>query len=176
MLKNKLGLRSHTALSEFEAVSVAVRAEEALPVGRLTLSHYCAVHRHLFQDVYRWAGRYRTVRMTKDRSPFCFPENIAREMRSLFERVRKANFLKGREAEEFAEEAATFLAYLNAIHPFREGNGRTQLTFMALLAAQAGHPLGLSRLDPARFLQAMITSFFGDETPLRRQLRNLVLD
>lgn len=122
MLKNKLGLRNQTELSEFEAVSVAVRAEEALPAGRFTPSHYCAVHRHLFQDVYRWAGRYRTVRMTKDRSPFCFPENIAREMRSLIDRLRRANFLKGGEVEEFAEEAATFLACLNAIHPFREGN------------------------------------------------------
>jgi cell filamentation protein len=50
------------------------------------------------------------------------------------------------------------------------------LTFVALLAAQAGHPLNLARLEPASFLRAMIASFFGDEAPLRRQLRNLVLD
>lgn len=114
--------------------------------------------------------------MSKDRSPFCFPENIAREMRDLFARLNGANFLRGREAKGFAEGAADFLAYLNAIHPFREGNGRTQLTFTTLLAAKAGHRLELSRLDPERFLQAMITSFFGDEVPLRRQLRNLVLN
>lgn len=66
--------------------------------------------------------------------------------------------------------------YLNAIHPFREGNGRTQLTFTALLAARVGHPLKLSRLDPANFLKAMIASFFGDGARLRRQLRDLVLD
>lgn len=114
--------------------------------------------------------------MTKDRSPFCFPENIAGEMRALFARLRAADILRGREAKACAEEAAAFLAYLNAIHPFREGNGRTQLTFTALLAVQAGHPLKLSRLDPASFLQAMIASFFGDEAPLGRQLRDLVLD
>ena len=173
--------------------------------------------------------------MTKDRSPFCFPENIAGEMRALFARLHGADLRRGKEAKAFAEEAAAFLAYLNAIHPFREGNGRTQLTFTALLAAESGHPLKLSRLDPARFLQAMIacacfhrllirpqphpeealravskggihyrccpsfetprfarllrmrlsvnqqsmkagTSFFGDEAPLGRQLRNLVLD
>jgi cell filamentation protein, protein adenylyltransferase len=176
VLKNKLGLRKQAELSAFEALSVAVRAEEPLPTGRLSSTHYCAVHRHLFQDVYGWAGRYRTVRMTKDRSPFCFPENIAGEMRALFARLHGADLLRGKEAKAFAEEAAAFLAYLNAIHPFREGNGRTQLTFTALLAAEAGHPLELSRLDPARFLQAMIASFFGDEAPLGRQLRNLVLD
>jgi cell filamentation protein len=95
---------------------------------------------------------------------------------ALFARLSGAGLLRGREAKAFAEEAATFLAYLNAIHPFREGNGRTQLTFLALLAAQAGHPLDLSRLEPARFLQATIASFFGDEAPLRRQLRRLVGD
>jgi cell filamentation protein len=122
------------------------------------------------------AGRYRTVRMTKDRSPFCFPENIAGEMRALFARLHGADLLRGRKAEAFVAEAAAFLAYLNAIHPFREGNGRTQLTFTALLAARAGHPFKLSRLDPGRFLQAMIASFVGAEAPLGRQLRNLVLD
>ena len=175
MLKNKLGLRDQAELDAFEALSVAVRAEEPLPAGRFSSTHYRAVHRHLFQDVYGWAGRYRTVRMTKDRSPFCFPENIAGEMRGLFARLHRADRLRGREPEDFAEEAAAFLAYLNAIHPFREGNGRTQLTFVALVAVQAGHPLELSRLEPERFLQAMISSFFGDERPLSRELRDLVL-
>ncbi len=92
----------------------------------------------------------------------------------MFARLRDADFLMGREAKAFAEEAAAFLAYLNAIHSFREGSGRTQLTFTALLAAQAGHPLDLWRLEPASFLWAMIASFFGDEAPVRRQLRNLV--
>lgn len=134
------------------------------------------MHRHLFKDVYRWAGRYRTVRMSKDRSSFCFPEHIAREMRGVFGHLQGVDFLRGRDREGFAEGAAGFLAYLNAIHPFREGNGRTQLTFTTLLAAKAGHPLKLSRLDPERFLQAMIASFFGDDAPLRRQLRTLIVD
>lgn len=169
-------MRDQAELSAFEALSVTARAEEPLPTGRFSAAHYCAVHRHLFQDVYGWAGRYRTVRMTKDQSHFCFPENIAGEMRAMFARLHGTDLLRGRKAKAFAAEAAAFLTYLNAIHPFREGNGRSQLTFAALLAAQAGHPLKLSRLDPARFLQAMIASFFGDEAPLGLQLRNLVLD
>lgn len=97
-------------------------------------------------------------------------------MRGLFVRLHGADLLRGRSAEGFAGEIAGFLAYLNAIHPFREGNGRTQLTFTALLVAHAGHPLKLRRLDPEKFLQAMIAGFFGDEAPLSRELRNLVLD
>ncbi len=113
--------------------------------------------------------------MTKDHSAFCFPENIAREMRALFARLNDVDLLRGREAEGFAQGAAEFLTGLNAIHPFREGNGRSQLTFITLLAAKAGHPLEISRLDPKSFLEAMIAGFFGNEAPLRRQLRNLVL-
>ena len=85
------------------------------------------------------------------------------------------NLLRGVGSDAFAGKAVEFLAYLNAIHPFREGNGRTQLTFMAMLAAYAGHPLDLSLLEPAGFLQAMIASFFGDEGPLREQIRRLLM-
>lgn len=171
-----MGLRDQAQLSQFEALSAAIRSEEPLPAGRLTPSHYRAIHRHLFQDVYPWAGRYRTVRMTKDQSPFCFPENIAAEMRALFERLAAADVLRGRDTEGFADGAAGFLAYLNAIHPFREGNGRTQLTFLSLLSVTAGHPFDLSRLDPPAFLQAMVASFFGNEAPLRAHLHNLIAD
>ncbi|MDP3747550.1 MAG: Fic family protein [Phenylobacterium sp.] len=136
MLKNKLGLRAAKDLADFEALSVAIRSEEPLPHGRFTPSHYRAIHRHLFQDVYPWAGRYRTVRMAKDRSPFCYPENIQSEMRGLFSRLAAADRLQGRDADGFSEGVAEFLAYLNAIHPFRERNGRTQLTFVAELAGQ----------------------------------------
>jgi cell filamentation protein len=58
------------------------------------------------------------------------------------------------------------LAELNAIHPFREGNGRAQLAFMHLLSVRASHPLDFARLDPTTFLQAMIASFGGDTEPL----------
>lgn len=175
MLRNKLKLRTAKDLADFEALSVAIRSEEPLPHGRFTPSHYRAIHRHLFQDVYPWAGRYRTVRMTKDQSPFCYPENIQGEMSGLFSRLAAADRLQGRDADGFSEGVAEFLAYLNAIHPFREGNGRTQLTFVAELAAHAGHPLDLMQLDPNAFLHAMIASFFGDEGPLRQHIRNLVL-
>ena len=149
------------------------RSEEPLPPGLLSVTHYRAIHHHLFQDVYDWAGRFRTVRLAKDQSAFCFPENIAREMRALFEWLRERRYLRGLDVRRFAREAAHFLAELNAIHPFREGNGRSQLTFLALVAHRAGHPLDLARLDPARMLNAMIRGFGGDEAPLAAILERL---
>jgi cell filamentation protein len=136
--------------------------------------HYRAIHHHLFQDVYGWAGRYRTVRLAKGTSMFCYPEHIAREMTRVFSDLKSQAYLRGRSRREFARGAAHFLADLNAIHPFREGNGRTQLTFLALLADYAGHPLDLDKLDPETTLAAMIKSFKGNEKPLRAVITNLL--
>ncbi|WP_309606660.1 Fic family protein [Phenylobacterium sp.] len=74
----------------------------------------------------------------------------------------------------FADQAAAFLATLNAVHPFREGNGRTQLTFLALLSDRAGHPLDLDRLEPEQFLAAMVASFGGDTLDLAAHVRRLI--
>lgn len=173
VLKNFPGLRNQAALMHFETAMTAQRADEPFPAGRFSVRHYRSIHHHLFQDVYVWAGRFRTVRIAKGGSPLCYPENIAREMRSLFARLRKDRYLRGMSAEQFVEAAAHFLATLNAIHPFRDGNGRAQLAFFAVMAEQANHPLRLARLKPRVFLEAMIHSFAGDERPLANQVRAL---
>jgi cell filamentation protein len=175
VLKNIPGLRDQAALERFETVVTALRAEEPLPAGRLGVRHYRAIHHHLFQDVYRWAGRYRTVRIAKAGSVFCYPEHISGQMNALFVDLRSKQFLRGLVANAFAAEAANFLATLNAIHAFRDGNGRAQLAFLALLASEVEHPLALERLDPASFLAAMIESFGRDTRPLTDQIRNLMI-
>ena len=139
VLKNKAGLTSPEALERFETAMTFARSEEPLPRGRLSVHHYCAVHHHLFQDVYTWAGNFRSVRLSKDASTFCYPEHIATEMRRLFTRLKLERHLKDRSREDFARGAAHFLAELNAIHPFRKGNGRIQLTFLNLIAHHARH-------------------------------------
>ncbi len=174
VLKNQLGIRDGTKLQQFEVASVSQRASEPLPNGRLGAAHYCAVHRHLFGDVYRWVGRYRTVRIAKDRSVFCYPENVIPEMNNLFLWLKGGAFLKNLPANAFASQAAHFLATLNAIHPFREGNGRTQMAFLAMLASRTGHPLNVAQLHEPFFLEAMIASFAGDEQPLAKQLLSLI--
>jgi len=95
-------------------------------------------------------------------------------MKKLFASLRKRRFLRDFMAEQFASEAAQFLAELNAIHPFREGNGRTQLSFLTIVADQAGHVLDLERLDPEAILQATIRSFAGDEKTLARLILGLI--
>ena len=142
-MRNLAGLTVADQLEAFETLSVTQRSEEALPDGAFDADHFRAVHRHLFQDVYDWAGEPRTIRMFKETgetfSPFCH-----------------------------------FLSELNVIHLFREGNGRAQSAFVAMLAAEAGHPLELGKLDPAGWMQAMIHSFYVDETLLAAQIRGLI--
>jgi cell filamentation protein len=174
VLKNRLNLRKQTDLDAFEAEITAQRAAEPLPSGRLGYAHYRALHRHLFQDVYSWAGTIRTVRISKGDNAFCYPEHIDREMRRLFAALAKLKYFRALGAEDFATEATHFLAELNATHPFREGNGRTQLSFLTLLADQAGHPLRLDRFDPQEVLGAIIKSFGGNEAPLLAVLKRLV--
>jgi cell filamentation protein len=96
-------------------------------------------------------------------------------MRRIFDDLAAKRYLRERTGDEFARGAATFLAELNAIHPFREGNGRTQLTYLTLLAEKAGHPLDLDRLDPDAILQATIDGFNGSELALAHEIRRILL-
>ena len=102
VLKNKLGLRTQEKLDAFEAEISTQRADEPLPTGKLTYPHYRAIHRHLFQDVYAWAGKIRTVRIAKGGSMFCFPESIDREMSKLFSTLAGAKQFKGTTPQDFA--------------------------------------------------------------------------
>jgi cell filamentation protein len=173
VLKNRADLRDQRRLEAFELEMSSLRAEEPLPKGRFGPAHYRAVHHHLFGDVYTWAGRYRTVRTAKGGNVFCYPEHIEAQMDALFARLRAAPF-RGRPADEFLTAAASFLAELNAIHAFREGNGRTQLAFMRLVSLRAGHPFDFTKLRPRAFLAAMIKSFSDEREPLRAELRRLL--
>jgi cell filamentation protein len=91
-----------------------------------------------------------------------------------FGELQTDGFLQGLDESAFADKAAHFLAELNVIHAFREGNGRSQLTFFTLLADYAGHPIDLDKLDPSEMLDAMIASFDGDEAELVNVIKVLI--
>jgi cell filamentation protein len=174
VLKNKLGIKDAEELAAFEAEMSNLQAQIPIQVTALDYEFYRALHRHLFSEVYDWAGEPRKIRIGKGGNWFCFPENIDAEMNKLFQSLVGKNELRGLGAAEFAKQAAHFMAELNAIHPFREGNGRTQLSFLELLADRAGHPLDMDRMDPAAVLEAMIESFAGSEGNLENIIAGLL--
>lgn len=172
-LKNRLSLRDAGQLESFELEMSTLRAGEALPDGLFDVRHYMAIHRHLFQDVYAWAGRPRTVRTSKGGNSFCYPEHIHSQLDKLFQRVKPLHELAALPTEAYCIWAADFLSDLNAIHVFREGNGRAQLVFLLQLSAAVRHPMVLDRIQPEPFLLAMIESFSGRNALLREQLMRL---
>lgn len=120
VLRNRLDLRDAAELADFEAEVSDARADEEAPAGDLDFRQFKAVHLHLFQDVYDWAGEIRTVRMSKDGSMFCYPENIEGEAKKLFTPLKQDGYLKNLSAKDFAGKSAHLLSELNAIHAFRK--------------------------------------------------------
>ncbi len=174
VLRNIPGHRKQKLLDQFELAMTTQRFDEPLPNGRFGLPHYCAIHHHLFQDVYSWAGKLRTVRIARGKSMFCYPEHIRTELNRVFADLKTRNALRRMTATDFAAGAAWLLSEINAIHAFRDGNGRSQLAFVALLAHRAGHDFKLENLRPKKFLAAMIASFGGNEGLLKAELLRLV--
>jgi cell filamentation protein len=173
VLRNLRDIRDEKALEAFEVEVSTLRAEQPLPDGEFDAPHYCALHHHLFPDVYGWAGNYRTVRIAKSDSIFAF----RRIFRSRW--IRFLGTMAGGERfrdcapDEFVAVLAKSLAELNAIHPFSEGNGRTQLAFAALIGHTFDHPLHLEHVEQGTFLAAMVASFAGELGPLIAALKEL---
>jgi cell filamentation protein len=174
VLVNKADIRDQAQLDDFEFAMVLTRGEEPLPAGDLDYGHYRAIHHHLFQDVYEWAGQPRTIRTGKGGNWFCYPEHLHGHMTATFDWLASRDFLVGMDRAAFVESASYFLAELNAGHAFREGNGRTQLVFLKLLAANAGHGFNDDALDPERTIAAMVASFAGNLRPLEALIADLI--
>lgn len=121
VLRNRKGIRDQAQLDAFENYSAAQRGDEPLPDGRLSVRHYCAIHRHLFQDVYRWAGRFRTVRIGKGGSMFCYPEHIPVETAKLFRNLREEEHFRGLDRRAFAGQGGAFHRGAERYPPFQGG-------------------------------------------------------
>lgn len=176
VLINSAGLRGQEALDQFEQLMFLSRAEEDLPEGELDYAHYQAIHHHFFQDVYDWAGQTRTVRTAKGGNWFCYPEFIETEMTRLFAALAEEDHLIDAGRAEFITRAAHYLAEINAVHPFREGNGRCQLTLLTILVETSGRVLDEDRLEPEPFMAAMIESFSASNHALERCIDGIVLE
>ncbi|EJL27619.1 protein involved in cell division [Caulobacter sp. AP07] len=162
ILRNKLGIFDADRLDQIERRLVTQRIAEGAPTGRFDLVHLRAIHRHLFQDIYDWAGEIRTVEIAKEGHQFQFRRFIAVGVADIHRRLVAADFLRGLERPAFAEAASAIIGDLNYVHPFRDGNGRTQLQYLDGLALRAGHPLDLSRLSPTGWLTASRAAHDGD--------------
>lgn len=156
VLRNRLGITDPAVLADFELRASLVRVAELTrrPLdGDFDLRHLCAIHRHVFRDVYDWAGEIRTVNIAKG-MPYCRADAIESESRAVFRRIAEDDYLAGLRRELFVVKLAEHWGEVNALHPFREGNTRTQRVFFGQLAEVAGWPIRWSSLDYRAFIEA----------------------
>jgi cell filamentation protein len=163
-LRNRLGITEEKTLAEAERRLTLARGAEAARLSfPPTADGYRALHKHLFQDIYDWAGQDRTVDTAKGGARFAHVPYIARELDKLFTDVTEKNALRGLPRDEFFDRLGNHINEINAIHPFREGNGRTMRHHAAQLAREAGHPMRISSIDKTAWMEASRHGFLtGD--------------
>lgn len=176
VLLNRLGITDRAVLSQAEADLAANALAELArnPVrGYFDLAHLQAIHRFVFGDLYPWAGELRTVLLGKAGHMFCPPVDIPHRGGQVFLALAARDHLRGLDREPFLDELTELLAALTFLHPFREGNGRTQRAFLAQLARDAGHRLDWSTLDGDENTFASRAAHDGNPKPLRAMLDRL---
>ena len=164
VLRNRFGITDSLELETYEANLAGSRSRELAirPIpGKFDLVHLQAIHRYLFGDLYEWAGQLRTVDISKNGHLFAHNAHIAAAAGHIFGQLASEKHLRELSKDAFASRSAYYLAEINALHPFREGNGRTQREFMSALAASNNFYFAWEQTGQEEMLQASIESFHG---------------
>ncbi len=166
VLRNKAEITNAEDLDTFEGELSTLRSIEILEnskAGQFDLAHLQRIHLALFQDVYDWAGKIRTVDISRGNSRFANVRFIESAANDIFNKLARENWLKGLDAVALSKRLAHYLSEINALHPFREGNGRVQRIFISQLSQSAGYQLDYSDLEQEQIYRAMELAFNGDE-------------
>ncbi len=177
VLINKLDIRNDKLLAEAEQTITAInyaQIETEMKFVDVDFEFYKGIHRHLFYDIYEWAGMVRSVNLSKKGTAFCEYDKINELAEKRFERLKKDNFLVDLDFEAFVDEFTDLYVDLNYLHPFREGNGRTHRLFLTLLAQNAGYSIDFSQCDLDMLMIATIKSAQGDAELLRTIISELI--
>ncbi len=165
VLKNKLNISDRNLFFKAEREITSLRTAQALLEsipGAFDFEHLCAIHHFLFSDIYDWAGKIRTLNISKGNT-FCHVNFIESELHRVFTELESDRLLTElRTPQTMAERLAYYLSEINAIHPFREGNGRTQRLFIILLARHNGYDLNFATVTADEMIKASDESFFGN--------------
>jgi len=171
VLINRFGIKDAAELEAVERELTLNRLGELLhkPVsGRFGFAHLRSIHKAIFSDLYQWAGKPREHGfISKGQTIFCNAGFIEQEAKRIFsELVLVDNKLRGFEFTHFIERLAYYSSEINALHPFREGNGRTLREFVRQLAAVNGFFIRWQLVPPEELLKADINAFYKQYTPL----------
>jgi cell filamentation protein len=181
VLRNIPGFTTNEELRRFEYAATRQRSEELAlrPIpGHFDTAHFREIHRFLFQDVYDWAGEYRTVEFSKGSSAFAPLKTPAHTLESWGEKIlgdlATENHLKGLKKAAFVERLTHHYGELNFWHAMREGNGRTTKEFLYQLAKQAGYELEFQRVGAKTWNTAAERQSSGDDARLALDVFNKI--
>ncbi len=176
VLKNKMDYQDNDLLKSFETIMTGVRIAElqANPItGNFDLKHLQEIHKYIFQDVYPFAGKLREENIAKGSFQFAHASFLKDQATELFKQLKDENTLKGLKIDEFSNRAAHYMAEINVLHPFREGNGRTQREFIRCLALSNGYSLEWEREKKEAVFNASVKSVL-DPTDLSKIIKNTI--
>lgn len=177
ILRNKAGAKTYEELRKIEADVIGMSEISLENIPRTNdLKELLAIHKTLFGRIYDWAGEIRTIDIRKGSDEyFLIKEKIETGAAFVFGELKDANYLKDLDPDEFVKKLSYFYEQLNFIHPFREGNGRTQRVFWSRGANDAGYYIDWSKvvgdeLDTA----SLVGRVEGNLTPLENMFRKIV--
>lgn len=177
VLINKLGITDKREMIEAEKRIAYLRVIELdiqIPSHSLDFQRLKDIHKHIFQDIYDWAGMPRDVELAKGASLFCASRFIETSANDIFQRLKRESCLCDLSMNLFIQRLAEYMGDVNCLHPFREGNGRTQRQFFKELAQKAGFRIDFDVIDSNELIQADIAAMHGNSDPLIRLLQTAV--
>lgn len=169
VLINKLNIQDADTLhiAEREITSLRLAAAKMQPIkGKFDMKHLQKIHGYVFGDVYEWAGKLRHVDIAKG-NQFCLAINLDTYSNNLFKKLEKEYYLINSK-ENVPHRLAYYLSEINVLHPFREGNGRTQRLFIEYLASAAGYRVDFSQVTAEEMIIASADSFACDYESINR--------
>lgn len=175
VLRNRLGIRQAQRLEQAAYELTSLRAA-TIPLGPRVrgLPYLCSVHRHLYQDVFDWAGQFRDVDIYQGDTRFCHFAWIAREGNALMQSLEDEHYLTGLDRTAFSARLAYYYCEINVLHPFRLGNGLAQRIFFEQLAIHAGYLLDWQGIDADAWSQANQRGAMGELQPLESIFNKVV--
>jgi cell filamentation protein len=168
VLINLLDLRDELDLFDAERDLSLLAAEQIdFAAPPYNLAYLQAIHRQLFQDIYPWAGEIRRVDIAKDTTRFCTATRIQAEGDKLFAQLAQQNYFADLALPDLINAAAEFYVELNMLHPFREGNGRSQRILFEHLLLNVGVELHWGYITKAEWVAANIAGVHVDYAPMQ---------
>jgi len=165
-------------LEAFEATSTTSRLArlDAEPIkGKFDVAHLRSIHKFIFQDVFVWAGEFRTVNISKGGNFFGAASFVGPALEEVLQKLPRENYLRQLDRGNFARRAGYYLGEINAVHPLREGNGRTQREYIRQLGAQAVHRIDWGRISRDEMIAASRVSFkTGDSAGLAQLIHTCI--